>query len=92
MWLVILLLLSVIFIVIATTKLRLHPFLALLAAAFGYGILCGRLSLAEVVASVNEGFGGTIGYIGIVIVAGSVIGTFMRSPVARFDLPKARSG
>ena len=77
MWLIILLLLSVVFIVAATTKLKLHPFLALLIAAFGYGIFCGKMSLAEVIASVNTGFGGTIGYIGIVILACSVIGAFL---------------
>ena len=33
MWLVILLLLSVVFIILATTKLRLHPFLVLLISA-----------------------------------------------------------
>ena len=42
MWLLILLLLAVVFIIIATTKLNLHPFLALLIAAFGYGILSGK--------------------------------------------------
>lgn len=77
MWLIILLLLSVVFIIVVTTRLKLHPFLALLLAAFGYGVFCGKMSLDEVVASVNSGFGGTIGYIGIVILAGSVIGTFL---------------
>ncbi len=38
MWLLILLLLAVVFIIIATTKLELHPFLVLLIAALGYGI------------------------------------------------------
>jgi GntP family gluconate:H+ symporter len=77
MWLVILLLLTIVFIIVATTRLKLHPFLALLIAAFGYGLLCGKMSPQEVVESVNAGFGGTIGYIGIVILAGSVIGTFL---------------
>ena len=77
MWMIILLIISIVFVVIATTRLKLHPFLALLIAAFGYGIFCGKMSLEEVVVSVNEGFGGTIGYIGIVILAGSVIGTFL---------------
>ena len=77
MWLVLLLVISVIFIILATTRLKLHPFLALLIAALGYGLLCREMSLADVVASINEGFGGTIGYIGIVILAGSVIGTFL---------------
>ena len=77
MWQVVLLLLTITFIVVATSQLKLHPFLALLIAAFGYGIGCRQMALADVVKSVNEGFGGTVGHIGIVILAGSVIGTFL---------------
>ncbi len=76
MWLVSLLLLSIAFIVLATARLKMHPFLALLIAAFGFGILSG-MPFNEVVDSVNQGFGGTIGYIGIVILAGAIIGTFL---------------
>lgn len=76
MWLVVLLGCSILFIVVATAQLKLHPFLALLITAFGFGILSG-MPLADVVQSVNAGFGGTIGSIGIVILAGSIIGTFL---------------
>lgn len=76
MWLVALLLLSIAFIVLATTRLKMHPFLALLITAFGFGILSG-MPLNAVVDSVNQGFGGTIGYIGIVILAGAIIGAFL---------------
>lgn len=76
MWLVILLVLAIAFIIVATAKLKLHPFLALLITAFGFGILAG-MPLEEVVKSVNAGFGGTIGYIGIVILFGAIIGTFL---------------
>ena len=86
MWLIILLLLCVVFIVVATTRLKLHPFLALLIAAFAYGAFCGKMSLDEVVKSVNAGFGGTIGYIGIVILAGSVIGTFLEKSGGAYKL------
>lgn len=86
MWLALLLVLSVVFIIVATTRWKLHPFLALLAAAFAYGILCGRMSLGEVVDSVNNGFGGTIGYIGIVILAGAIIGTFLEKSGGAFRL------
>ncbi len=72
LWLV----LAIVFIVIATAKLKLHPFLALLIAAFGYGLAAG-MDPMEVVKSVNAGFGGTIGYIGIVIIAGTIIGVFL---------------
>ena len=89
MWLLILLLLAVVFIIIATTKLNLHPFLALLIAAFGYGILCGKMSLEQIVESVNAGFGGTIGYIGIVILAGAVIGTFLEKSGGAFKLAES---
>ncbi|MDH4238840.1 MAG: GntP family permease [Phycisphaerae bacterium] len=89
MWLVILLLLSVVFIILATAKLKLHPFLALLVSAFGYGIFCGKMSLADVVESVNSGFGGTIGDIGIVILAGSVIGTFLEKSGGAFKLAES---
>ena len=67
---------AIVFIVIATTRLGLHPFLALLLAAIGFGLLAG-MPAADVIAAVNAGFGGTIGSIGIVILAGSIIGTFL---------------
>lgn len=68
--------LAIVFIVLATARWKLHPFLALLAAAFGYGIVAG-MPLEEVVKSINTGFGGIVGNIGIVIVAGSIIGIFL---------------
>lgn len=85
MWLVLLLLLSIAFIVFATAWLKLHPFLALLITAFAFGILSG-MPLAEVVTSVNEGFGGTIGSIGIVILAGAIIGVFLERSGGAFRL------
>ena len=86
MWLLILLLLAVVFIIVATTRLKLHPFLALLIAAFGYGLFAGGMSLADVVESVNAGFGATVGYIGIVILAGAVIGTFLEKSGGAYKL------
>ena len=76
MGLIALLVASIVFIVFATARIKLHPFLALLAAAFGFGVL-GGMPLKDVVASVNAGFGGTVGTIGIVILAGSIIGAFL---------------
>lgn len=61
------------FIVVATTRYKVHPFLALLIAAYGMG-LCGGLSPAETTAALTGGFGRTIGYIGIVIACGCIIG------------------
>ena len=47
---------SVLFIVAATAKFRLHPFLALIAAAYLTGILA-HMPLTELVDTVNTGFG-----------------------------------
>ena len=76
MLLIVFLFISVLFIVVSTSKLHLHPFLALLFAAVGFG-LCARMPLSEIVKSINSGFGGTLGSIGIVIIAGVIIGTFL---------------
>lgn len=88
MSLVILLLAAIAFIIYATARLKLHPFLALLITAFGFGILSG-MPLKQVVDSVNAGFGGTIGYIGIVILAGSIIGTFLEKSGGAYRLAES---
>lgn len=76
MILVIALIVAIVFVILSTTVLRLHPFAALVIAAFGYGASTG-MPLDQLVASINSGFGDTIAYIGIVIIAGSIIGTFL---------------
>ena len=76
MYTILLLVLSVAFIILATTRLRLHPFLALIVVAIAFGLASG-MPLSLVASSLNEGFGGTIGRIGIIIIAGTIIGTFL---------------
>jgi GntP family gluconate:H+ symporter len=76
MFLIILLLVSVLLIVVSTSRYRFHPFLALLFVAVFFGLLSG-MPLDTIVQSINEGFGKTIGQIGIVIIAGVIIGTFL---------------
>ena len=88
MYLLILLVLAIAFIIIATARFKLHPFLALLITAFGFGILAG-MPLADVVKSVNDGFGGTIGYIGIVILAGAIIGAFLEKSGGAYRLAES---
>ena len=74
--LIVLLLIAIAFIVVSTTKFKLHPFLALIIAALFYG-LCSGIPLNQIVQSVNNGFGNTVSSIGIVIVVGCIIGTFL---------------
>lgn len=65
------------FVILSTTVGRLHPFVALILASFGFGIATG-MPLDLLLNAVNSGFGDTIAYIGIVIVAGSIIGTLLQ--------------
>jgi len=83
--LILLLLVSVLFIVISTSKFHFHPFLALLFAAVGFGLFA-RMPLPEIVKSINDGFGGTLGSIGIVIIAGVIIGTFLERSGGAFAI------
>lgn len=75
-FLLVLLVLAILFLIVATSRFRLHPFLALLVTAYGLGLLAG-LPGADTVQALTQGFGGTVGYIGIVIVAGTIIGAIL---------------
>jgi GntP family gluconate:H+ symporter len=66
----------ILFIVIATTKFGLHPFLTLLSASFITAFAFG-LPMVEVVQVINAGFGGILSYIGLVIVFGTIIGVIL---------------
>ncbi|MDC3414380.1 GntP family permease [Aquibacillus sp. 3ASR75-11] len=74
--LIFVILLGVLFVIFATAKLKLHPFLSLLFAAFAIGIVAG-LPLSEVTEAVNSGFGGLMGGIGLVIIFGTIIGVIL---------------
>lgn len=69
---------SISFIVITSSKFKIHPFLVLILAAFLFGLLSG-MPPEEIIENINSGFGGTIGSIGIIIVAGIIIGAFLEN-------------
>ena len=76
MGLVLILVALIAFIVLSTTRLKLHPFLALLAAALIAGFAY-QLPGGEIIKTMTAGFGGILGYIGIVIVLGTIIGVIL---------------
>ena len=76
MTLVLILAALIVFIVLATTKLKIHPFLALLAAALLAGFAY-QLPTLEIAGHIARGFGGILGGIGIVIVFGTIIGLIL---------------
>ena len=83
--LLILLLISVVLIVLSTAKWHVHPFLALIAAALFFGLFSG-MPLDQIVASINEGFGGTLKSVGLVIIFGVIIGSILEHTGAAYTL------
>lgn len=81
----IILFLSILFIVILTSKFRVHPFLVLLLAAIGVG-LSTRLPMQDIVQAIKSGFGDTLGGIGIVIIAGTIIGVILEKTGASLSM------
>ena len=63
-------------IVIAIIRFDIHPFLALFVGAILFGLLTG-MSGELILKSVADGFGGVMGKIGLVILLGVIIGTFL---------------
>lgn len=85
----VLILLTVIgFIILVTTRLNLHLFLTLLLAsfliAFAYGI-----PAASIATVIGNGFGSVLGYIGLVIVLGTVIGIILEKSGAAITMAEA---
>ena len=73
------------FIVVATSKFKLHPFLTLILAsfmaAFAYGLPSG-----DIAKTITSGFGGILGYIGLVIVLGTIIGIILEKSGAAITM------
>lgn len=79
------LLLSVLLIILLTAKLKVHPFVALLLVAIFYGIVSG-MPLNQIIKSVNQGFGSTLGGIGMIIILGVIIGAFLENSGGAYAL------
>lgn len=83
--LVIILLAAIIFIVLGTSKLKLNAFLVLILAAYGVAFASG-LKAADIGGLISKGFGDTLTSIGIVIVAGTIIGTILEKSGAAIKM------
>ncbi len=69
-------LLSLGVILVAISKFDIHPFLALFIGAIGFGI-CVGMPTDLILKSIKDGFGGVLGNIGLLILLGVTIGTFL---------------
>ena len=76
MLLSILILAAIGFIIISSVRWSMHPFLSLLIASLGVGLISGQ-SPIECIEYISSGFGGILGKIGLIVILGSIIGVVL---------------
>ena len=69
-------LVTIVGLVLLITQLKLHPFIALTLAAGFLGLTSG-MPVVKVMKSFQDGFGGVLGFVGIVLALGTMLGKLM---------------
>ncbi len=85
---ILLLIVAIIFIIIATSKFNLHPFLALLIVTYFIAFFAG-IPLNRITGIITNGFGDTLKSIGIIIIAGTLIGVILEKSRATTTISQA---
>ena len=85
---VIYLILAVGLIILGINRFKIHPFLCLFAIAILYALGI-KMPINLIVDSINEGFGKTLGNIGLVIIFGVIIGAFLENSGAALRITEA---
>lgn len=78
-------LVAIIIMILAISKLKIHPFLSLMGTALLLAIVVG-LPLAKIPGIIGAGFSGTFSSIGIVIILGALIGLILERTGAAITL------
>src|SRR5450830_1723046 len=68
--------LAILVLIVMITRLRVHPFIALLITSGFLGLISG-MPLPKIVKSFQDGFGGVLGFVGIVLGLGTMLGEMM---------------
>ena len=67
---------AILALVLMITRLRMHPFVALIITSGFLGLISG-MPLPKIVKSFQDGFGGVLGFVGIVLGLGTMLGKLM---------------
>ena len=76
---------AIILMIVMISKLKVHPFLALMSISLVLAIVAG-IDLSKIPAMIGIGFSGTFKSIGIVIIFGTIIGTVLEKTGAALKL------
>jgi gluconate:H+ symporter, GntP family len=79
---------AIIFIVVACTRFKWHPFLALLVATIATGLTAG-MPITDITKTAAEGFGIMMTHIGLVVILGTLIGTVLEKSGATLRIADA---
>ncbi|WP_236975486.1 GntP family permease [Membranihabitans maritimus] len=83
--LLLILAIGIVFIIVSTSRFNLHPFLALLITAYFVAFSAGIPS-GEISSIIGQGFGKTLSGIGLVIIAGTLIGVILEKSGATITI------
>jgi len=67
---------AIVGLIVLIARFKLHPFIALIVASGFLGLMTG-LPLAKVVKEFQDGFGGTLGFVGVLLGLGTMLGKLM---------------
>jgi GntP family gluconate:H+ symporter len=87
-WTLIFLTLTVLWIILGTTKFKLHPFFVLLWAAIGLGLLA-QIPGNDLIPLIAKGFSKTFESIGLLIVFGTLIGVYLEQSGATQSIARS---
>jgi gluconate:H+ symporter, GntP family len=82
---VIALIVAIVFIIILTARFKVNAFIVLILAGILYGFMV-CMPLKDIMKNIQGGFGSTLGYIGIVIIAGTIMGIILEKTGAAFSI------
>lgn len=67
---------TIIGLIVLITRFKFHPFIALIIAAIFLGLTSG-MPVEKIVKSFQEGFGGVLGFVGVILALGTMLGKLM---------------
>lgn len=79
---------AIVAMVLLISKFKWHPFIVLLLVSYFVGIVCG-IPTDKVISTITSSFGKILGSIGIVIIAGTIIGTILEKTGAALTMASA---
>ncbi|MFA6784873.1 MAG: GntP family permease, partial [Sphaerochaeta sp.] len=85
LYLFLIIIVAVVGMILLISKFKWHPFIVLLLAGYFVGVM-GKMSVDVLINTLTSGFGSILGSIGIVIIAGTIIGTILEKTGAALTM------